>query len=101
MTNCRAQWLPVAMVVPLMQSVGGNNKGTICQIYPPSQPTGLDCHVGNVQACCAQVESEALLGFEQKIMIFRYAYGDLLQVAVGSWGFECRSSPDDPNGHFT
>ncbi len=31
----------------------------IHHICPPSQPMRLDCHVGNVQVCCAQVESEA------------------------------------------
>ncbi len=28
----------------------------ICHICPPSWRMRLDCHVGNVQACCDQVE---------------------------------------------
>jgi hypothetical protein len=33
----------------------------IIHICPPSQCMHLNCHIGNVQACCIQIESEALI----------------------------------------
>jgi hypothetical protein len=47
--DCHVCLLPVVIVVPLMQSISGNNVADICFVCSPSHPVPLIWHVGHVQ----------------------------------------------------
>ncbi len=66
--GCRLRWL-----YHRGRALVATMTAHIHHMCPPSRLMRLDCHVGNVQACCTHVESEANLGFKQ-IMIFRCAF---------------------------